>query len=199
MKIAITSGVVAFALVLAPSLALSQKASDLYMPGVNYKLPGVMVTAAQIETMKKNMLAKDAIDVPINMVTMGDHQAGLSLVIRKGPTAAPVLHDLVSEVYHVYEGSGTFHIGGELVNPTRRAPSRGNGPGLSGTDVKGGQEFKLAKGDVLFVPAGTVHRFVASDNMVVYTVTRMDPTKATPLQATSTEVPDTSNTGAPQR
>jgi mannose-6-phosphate isomerase-like protein (cupin superfamily) len=199
MRIALTSPVLVLALVFAPSVALSQKAPDLYMPGVNYKLPGVMVTAAQIETMKKNMLAKSAIDVPINMVEMGGHQAGLSLVIRKGPSAAPVLHDLVSEVYHVYEGSGTFHIGGELVNPTRRAASRGNGPGLNGTDVKGGQQFKLSKGDVLFVPAGTVHRFISSDNMVVYTVTRMDRTNTTPLQTTSTEVPDTSNLGAPFR
>ena len=199
MKIALTLGLVASTLVCTPSLALSQQAPALYIPGVNYKLPGVMVTAAQIDTMKKNMLAKDAIDVPINMVEMGGHQAGVSLVIRKGPSAAPVLHDLVSEVYHVYEGTGTFNIGGELVNPTRRPTSRGNGPGLTGTDVRGGQQFKLGKGDVLFVPAGTVHRFVSSDNMVVYTVTRMDPTKATPLQATSTDVPDTSNTGAPVR
>ena len=81
--------------------------------------------------MKKNMLAKGAVDVPINMVDMSGAQAGLSLVIRQGKTYAPVLHDLVSEVYHIYEGSGVFEIGGELVNPTRRPASRGDGPGLN--------------------------------------------------------------------
>jgi quercetin dioxygenase-like cupin family protein len=70
---------------------------------------------------------------------------------------------------------------------------------LSAEDVKGGQTFRVSKGDVLFVPAGTAHRFVSTDEMVVYTVTRLDPTKATPLQATSTTVPTTSNTGSPQK
>ena len=37
----------ALALMVTPALALSQPASELYMPGVNYKLPGVSVTAAQ--------------------------------------------------------------------------------------------------------------------------------------------------------
>jgi mannose-6-phosphate isomerase-like protein (cupin superfamily) len=209
MKLALTFGALALALPLTTSVVLAQQpgankrpqdSKDLYMSGVNYKLPGVLVTAAQIETMKKNMLAKKATDVPINMVEMGGHQAGLSLVIRqKGQPTDPVIHDLVSEVYHVLEGSGTMMIGGDLVNPTRRPTSRGNGPGLSAKEVRGGQTFKISKGDVLLVPAGTSHRFITTDDIVVYTVTRLDPTKATPLQATSTIVPDTSNTGSQLR
>jgi len=208
MKLGLTLGAVVVALPLTIAMALAQQpaanrqqdSKDLYMPGVNYKLPGVLVTAAQIDTMKKNMLAKKATDVPINMVEMGGHQAGLSLVVRqKGEVSDPVIHDLVSEVYHVLEGSGTMVIGGELVNPTRRPFSRGNGPGLSAKEVRGGQTFKISKGDVLLVPAGTSHRFISTDDIVVYTVTRFDPTKATPLQSTSTTVPDTPITGTPPR
>ena len=200
MKFALILASVALAPLLTPSVALAQQGSNPYMPGVNYKLPGVLVTAAQIETLKKAMLEQNATDVPMNMIEMGGHQAGLSLVVRlKGRGNNPVAHDLVSEVYHVLEGSGTMVIGGELINPTRRPTSRGNGPGLSAEDVRGGQTFRIAKGDVLFVPAGTAHRFVSTDEIVVYTVTRLDPGKATPLQPTSTTVPATSNTGSPQR
>jgi mannose-6-phosphate isomerase-like protein (cupin superfamily) len=199
MKLRFIPGAVALTLALTPSIAHSQEGSDLYMKGINYKLPGVLVTAAQIETLKKGMLEKDATDVPMNMIEMGGHQAGLSLVVRAKGGTNPVVHDLVSEVYHVLEGSGTMVIGGELIKPTRRPTSRGNGPGLSAQDVKGGQTFRISKGDVLFVPAGTAHRFVSTDGIVVYTVTRLDPTKATPLQSTSTTVPTTSNTSGPQR
>ena len=200
MKLALVLSAFASALPFTSSPALAQQAAELYMPGINYKLPGVLVTAAQIETLKKNMLEHKAVDVPLNMIEMGGHQAGLSLVIRlKGAGNNPVLHDLVSEVYHVLEGAGTMVIGGELINPTRRPISRGNGPGLSATDVRGGQTLRVSKGDVLFVPAGTPHRFVSTDEVVVYTVTRLDPTKATPLQPTTTTVPTTSNTGTPVR
>ncbi len=93
--------------------AQAQAAPPLYAPGVNYSLPSVVVTAEEIEATKKEMLANKTIDVAIRMAETGGPRVGVSLVYRvKGPGNAPVVHDYVSEVYQILEGSGTLVTGG---------------------------------------------------------------------------------------
>lgn len=165
----------------------SQASPALYMPGINYNLPAVLVTAADIARTRKEMEAKKDDDVPIRMVDggggEGGHYVGVSLVSRaRGQTTNGAVHDKVSEVYHVLEGSGTMILGGKLRNAKRRPVSDGNGPGISGDGIDGGVSTRIAKGDVLIIPAGTPHRFESTDQFTLYTVTRVDAEKVTPLQ-----------------
>ena len=79
--------------------------SPLVLPGHRYDLPATLITAAQIEAHKKNMIAAKNDDVPMNMVKAGGgsdkHQVGISVVTRnkgqKNPNYA--VHDDVAEVY----------------------------------------------------------------------------------------------------
>jgi mannose-6-phosphate isomerase-like protein (cupin superfamily) len=161
----------------------AQATPALYDPAVNYKLPSVVVTAEQIETTKKEMLAKKTIDVAIRMAETGGPRVGVSLVYReKGPGNAPVVHDYVSEVYQILEGSGTLVTGGTMLGATRRAESGVNGPGVSGSEIKGGVSVKLKKGDMVLIPAGTPHKWGDVQEFMSYTVVRVDPKRIVPLK-----------------
>jgi mannose-6-phosphate isomerase-like protein (cupin superfamily) len=159
----------------------------LYLPNHHYDLPATLMTAAQIQAHKAKMLADKDEDVPINMVKAGGagdkHQVGISLVYRlKGqsnPTYA--VHDDVAEVYHVLEGRGTMLLGGKLKDGKRRPTSAGNGMGSVGTQSDGAKEIRIAKGDVLIIPAGTPHRWMMAEEFTSYTVVRMDPEGVAPL------------------
>lgn len=56
--------------------AQAQAAAPLYVPGVNYLLPSVVVTAEEIEATKKEMLANKTIDVAIRMAETGGPRVG---------------------------------------------------------------------------------------------------------------------------
>src|SRR4029453_16857587 len=74
----------------AASLTAQQQAaadpSPLGLPGHRYDLPATLITAAQIDAHKKNMIAAKNDDVPMNMVKAGGgsdkHQVGVSVVNR---------------------------------------------------------------------------------------------------------------------
>jgi mannose-6-phosphate isomerase-like protein (cupin superfamily) len=167
----------------AAANAQAQGTTPLYVPGVNYSLPSVVVTAEEIEATKKEMLANKTIDVAIRMAETGGPRVGVSLVYRlKGPGNAPVVHDYVSEVYQILEGSGTLVTGGKIVDATRRAESGVNGPGLSGKDIQGGVSKTLKKGDMVLIPAGTPHKWSEVQEFMSYTVVRVDPNRIVPLK-----------------
>jgi mannose-6-phosphate isomerase-like protein (cupin superfamily) len=161
--------------------------APLYLPNHRYDLPATLVTAAQIQAHKAKMLADKDEDVPLNMVKSGGtgdkHQVGISVVYRlKGqsnPTYA--VHDDVAEVYHVLEGAGTMLLGGKLTDGKRRPTSAGNGMGSVGTQSEGAKQVRIAKGDMLIIPAGTPHRWMMAEEFTSYTVVRIDAEGVTPL------------------
>jgi mannose-6-phosphate isomerase-like protein (cupin superfamily) len=168
---------------LAAHIAFAQARSDLYIAGVNYKLPSVVITAGDLQATKADMIARKVNDVPVRMVDGGGHNVGVSLVYRlKGANNNPVIHDKVSEVYYVLEGSGTIVTGGTLVNPERRPESGGNGPGLVGAAIERGVSRQLKKGDIIIIPAGTPHKWSDVDEFMTYTVVRVDQGRIVPLK-----------------
>ena len=101
---------------------------------------------------------------------------------RTGTTAEnPVVHDVVTEIYNIIEGSGTIELGGVIEDPK---PMMNNGkptnpanigPSRSGAKVSGGKIHTFGPGDQIMIPPGTVHRFVKLDSPVVYSVVRVNP------------------------
>jgi tetratricopeptide (TPR) repeat protein len=147
-------------------------------------IPATDVAAADILATQKTAIEKKIVDIPIRTVDGGGHHIGIGLVHRPKGTNIPggSLHDQVSEVYHVLEGSGTLVTGGTLVNPTRRdsaaeVVTQINGPGVSGTAIEGGVRRRVSKGDVVIIPAGTPHWFPEVHESITYTVVRIDPNR----------------------
>lgn len=161
--------------------------SPLVLPGHRYDLPATLITAAQIEEHKQNMVAVGEIDVAMTMVNSGggseDYQAGVSLVVRpQGQVSANyAIHDDVAEVYYVIEGKGRMKLGGTITDWNRRPVSIENGQGSRGTVAVGAEDMTIQKGDMLIIPAGTPHKWDYSEEFTTYAVVRFDPEGVAPL------------------
>ena len=87
----------------------------------------------------------------------------LHLSTRK-PAAAALngwAHHDISELYYVIRGSGTFLIGGQLVNtkeddPNTESVKTVRGPSMTG-EMKGYTTQKYAAGDIIVIPVNVPH------------------------------------------
>jgi glc operon protein GlcG len=78
-------------------------------------------------------------------------------------------HERVVDVMHVVEGTATVVTGGELRD------AREVGPGeLRGGAVDGGTRHELREGDVLAIPQGVPHQFVAVSDPFLYFVVKVE-------------------------
>jgi hypothetical protein len=90
-------------------------------------------------------------------------------------------HDATAESYIITSGSATMITGGRIVNGRRSAPESEvtrvlNGPSCSGTIV-GGTTHTINVGDIVIIPEGVPHGFVAIPDHVTYLSIRPDPKK----------------------
>jgi len=130
-------------------------------------------------------------DQQTRAVSIGKANIGIGVVYR-GKLAAPANdsvaeHDLVSEVYHVIDGSATLVTGPDILNMTRRPADlqtvrEFNGPGNGGSDIRNGVTHELRAGDVIVIPAGTGHWFTKIDDHIRYVMVRIDPDQVLPLK-----------------
>lgn len=79
-----------------------------------------------------------------------------------GPNNASV-HENLTEVYYIVEGSGRFATGGTL-------PDYG---GDRTTGIKGGRSYEVKAGDWVVLPPGTPHWFERIDGSVKYVEVRI--------------------------
>ncbi len=85
---------------------------------------------------------------------------------REGPGMAEV-HDWETDVVYVLDGSATLVLGGTVVNPTIVEPGQIRGP-----MIRGGEDRRIAKGDVLVIPAGVPHWFKDVQGPMTYFVVK---------------------------
>lgn len=90
-------------------------------------------------------------------------------------------HDDTAESYIITSGSATMITGGRIVNGRRSAPESEvtrilNGPSCSGTIV-GGTNHDIKVGDIVIIPEGVPHGFIAIPDHVTYLSIRPDVKK----------------------
>jgi mannose-6-phosphate isomerase-like protein (cupin superfamily) len=153
--------------------------------------PGTYVPVDELQAYTKKAIAENRVDQQVRDIEIGRAHIGIGMVYR-GKLDAPAPdsvaeHDLVSEVYHIIEGTGTLVLGPDIVGMKRR-PSDSetvrlfNGPGNNGASVRNGATYQLKPGDVVVIPAGTGHWFTKIDDHISYLMVRIDPDKVTPLR-----------------
>jgi glc operon protein GlcG len=86
---------------------------------------------------------------------------------REGPGQAEV-HEQDADIIYVLEGSATFVTGGTVEGGKATAPGEIRGSAITGGDVR-----RIAKGDVLIVPAGTPHWFTEVPGPLNYYVVKV--------------------------
>lgn len=152
---------------------------------------GVYIPAEEIAAYSKKAVAEHRIDQQVRDIDIGKVHIALGVEHRgkldkPGPHAVAE-HDLVSEVYHIIDGSATLVLGPDLVNKKRRPADEEtvrlyNGPGNNADDIKNGMSVNLKPGDVVVIPAGTGHLFSHIDDHIDYIMVRIDPDNITPLK-----------------
>jgi len=151
--------------------------------------PGTYIPVDEIQAYVKKAIAERRTDQQVRDVDIGKANVAIGIVYRgKLDVPAPnsvAEHDLVSEVYHVIDGSGTLVLGPDILDMKRRPPTEEtvrlfNGPGNNGSSIRNGVSYQLKAGDVVIIPAGTGHWFTKIDDHITYLMMRIDPDKVTP-------------------
>jgi mannose-6-phosphate isomerase-like protein (cupin superfamily) len=153
--------------------------------------PGTYIPNSEIQAYVQKAIAEKRTDQQVRDVNIGKSHIGIG-VVHRGKLAAPAPdsvaeHDLVSEVYHIIEGSATLVTGPDLVGMKRRPADLEtvrlfNGPGNNSASIRNGVTHELKAGDVIVIPAGTGHWFTKIDDHITYLMVRIDPDKVTPLR-----------------
>jgi mannose-6-phosphate isomerase-like protein (cupin superfamily) len=149
---------------------------------------GTYISSQEVQDYLKRVPAGTGVaDQQVRAVNVGKTNVDIGVVYRgKVTTESPVAeHDLVSEVYHVLDGSATLMLGPDIVDAKRRpADDRAvrmlNGPGSNGASIRNGKSYDLKAGDVVIIPAGTGHWFTKINDHIRYIMVRIDPDKVTP-------------------
>lgn len=151
--------------------------------------PGTYIPNGELQAYVKRAMEFGLVDQQIRAVDIGKINLDVG-VVRRGkldkPAPASVAeHDLVSELYHIIEGTATLMLGPDILEMKRRPATLEtvrlfNGPGNNGTSIRNGVSYDLKPGDVVIIPAGTGHWFTKIDDHIVYLMVRIDPDKVTP-------------------
>jgi len=152
------------------------------------RCPGTYISSQEVQDYLKRVPAGTGVaDQQVRAVSVGKTNVDIGVVYRgKVTTESPVAeHDLVSEVYHIIDGSATLMLGPDIVDAKRRpADDRAvrllNGPGSNGVSIRNGKSYDLKAGDVVIIPAGTGHWFTKINDHIRYIMVRIDPDKVTP-------------------
>ncbi len=184
------AGLAVFGLMTTAAAAQTPTSDDGPQPSCKM-CEGVYIPAGEIQAYSKKAVAEHRIDQQVRDIDIGKVHIALGVEHRgkldkPGPQAVAE-HDLVSEVYHIIDGSATLKLGPGLMNKKRRPADEEtvrlyNGPGNNADDIQGGASYNLKAGDVVFVPAGTGHLFTHIDDHIDYIMVRIDPDKITPLK-----------------
>jgi mannose-6-phosphate isomerase-like protein (cupin superfamily) len=153
--------------------------------------PGYYVPVSELQAYTQKAIAENLVDQQVRDIEIGKAHVGIGMVHR-GKLLEPAKdsvaeHDLVSEVYHIIDGSATLMLGPDITNMVRRPATLEtvrlfNGPGNNGSTIRNGKSYNLKPGDVVVIPAGTGHWFTKIDDHIDYLMVRIDPDKVTPLR-----------------
>jgi mannose-6-phosphate isomerase-like protein (cupin superfamily) len=168
----------------------AQAADNNPKPSCNM-CPGTYIPLDELQAYTKKAIAEKRIDQQVRDIDIGKAHIGIGMVYRgklDAPTPNSVAeHDLVSEVYHIIDGSGTLVLGPDITDMKRRPATQEtvrefNGPGNNGSTIRNGVTYQLKPGDVVVIPAGTGHLFTKIDDHLSYIMVRIDPDKVTPVR-----------------
>jgi quercetin dioxygenase-like cupin family protein len=87
---------------------------------------------------------------------------------RRDASGQAEVHTRDADIIYVLEGAATFVTGGTIDDRKPIAPDE-----IRGASITGGQTRRLAKGDIVIVPAGTPHWFQQVERPILYYVVKV--------------------------
>jgi mannose-6-phosphate isomerase-like protein (cupin superfamily) len=74
-------------------------------------------------------------------------------ILRRDKTGEAEVHMAFNDIYVVESGHAKITVGGQVTGNRETLPTE-----WLGGDISGGTDYSLARGDVLFIPAGVPHK-----------------------------------------
>jgi mannose-6-phosphate isomerase-like protein (cupin superfamily) len=109
----------------------------------------------------------------VSIINLAETPEYLALAARRTKPGLAEVHKNMIDVWYVIEGGGTLVTGGSLVGTTETAPGE-----LRGPSVSAGEDRKIAKGDIVTIPAGVPHWVSKVDGaQIVYLVVKVPSPK----------------------
>lgn len=100
----------------------------------------------------------DLVKAP-DLIVLGAHRNGAGQV---------EVHDRETDVMYVVDGEATIVTGGKMLGGKVTAPGQ-----WRGQEIQGGKAQRLAKGDVMVIPAGVPHWFKEVPQSISYYVVKV--------------------------
>jgi mannose-6-phosphate isomerase-like protein (cupin superfamily) len=135
-----------------------------------------VISAADIDATMKESVSKNTLDKKVRETPVKGGIVRVGIVHRTSAEARALMHDELTEIYQIIEGSGTLLMGGTIEDkrPVSDPPNLGPTPSYFVTQV-GGTTQKVGPRDLVIMPAGVPHRFTQLDGPISYVIYRFEP------------------------
>lgn len=148
------------------------------------------ITKAEVEAVLAVM--GRSIDRQLKVVDIGDQNLAVGILHRTGDNDTDgrhrgAVHTELHEVYYILSGGGTLLTGGELSNATDPGQDDLVGPTFS-ADSRNGIVRDVSAGDIVIIPAGTLHAWLRIPDQVTYLSVRPDPARVLPAGYVNPEI-----------
>ena len=136
-----------------------------------------VISAADIDATMRASIANNTLDTKVRETPVKGGIVRVGIVHRTSAEARALMHDELTEIYQIIEGSGTLLMGGAIQDkrPVSDPPNLGPTPSYFVTQV-GGVSQKVSPRDLVIMPAGIPHRFTQLDGPISYVIYRFEPT-----------------------
>jgi len=137
--------------------------------------PATVVTAADWHAVMEESVATNRLDIRLNETPVRGGVVRVGIIHRTRPENRALIHEALTEIYQIVEGSGTLITGGIMENPTSVSdpPNLGLTPSFFVTQV-GGESRRVGPGDIIVIPAGLPHRLIDLDGAMSYIIYRFE-------------------------
>ena len=123
-------------------------------------------SSQQIQERGDQMLEKAG---PFASADLGKYKGHYTMLAVRNQTGSAEIHEHEADYFVVEKGGGTLITGGKVLNPHTEKPGE-----IRGTSIEGGDRHKVAKGDVVHIPAGEPHQLlIEKGNPISYFVVKV--------------------------
>ena len=138
--------------------------------------PAAVVTAETVDGTMQRSIANNTLDTKMVETPVKGGIVRIGVVHRTKPEPRALLHNQLTEIYQIIQGSGTLFTGGAPQEPTPVSdqPNLGPTPSFYVTQGSGGVSRKVKAKDIVIIPAGLPHRFSELDGPIEYVIYRFE-------------------------
>ena len=164
------TGAAVFALAAVPAIAQTPAPALTKNPA-----PAILVSAETVDGTMRQSMASNTLDKKMAETPVKGGIVRVGMIYRTKPEPRALLHNELTEIYQIIQGSGTLFTGGAPQEPTPVSdpPNLGPTPSFYVTQA-GGVSQKVKAKDVVIIPAGLPHRFSELDGPIEYVIYRFE-------------------------